>query len=494
MIKNCIGVLTVVGMVLLTSPVFAAKDGSSALDLAKELNKAFIEVAEKVSPSVVVIQVWHKPDYEEINEDDSFLEMLPREWRRRFEEERERQKQNRSAQPWLREPDGQGSGVIIREDGYILTNRHVVDGAERVRVRLKNGKSYPAEIRGVDVQSDIAVVKIDAKALKAAKLADSSQTKVGEFAIAIGAPFDLDYSVTYGHVSAKGRSNVVPLYLGGRLMDQDFIQTDASINPGNSGGPLINLYGEVIGVNTLIRGLNTGIGFAVPSSLAKEVSDKLIAEGKYRRSWLGIGIEAVQESPDYQGMLPEGTEGVIVGSMVRNGPARKSDLKLGDVITKVDGKSVATPTQLKAEIRGKPIGNPVTLDVLRNSKPIQVKVKTEEWPDYSKPIQVANAKQKETDTESLGLRVETLTRDLAEQNGVELTQGVLVTGVERNSLAARKGIRPGDIVTELNHSPIKSAKQFRDALKDVDLKRGVALNLIMKEGDSRFVILKDSGE
>ncbi|PYI81457.1 MAG: hypothetical protein DME26_19945 [Verrucomicrobia bacterium] len=169
---------------------------------------------------------------------------MAREWRRRFEEEREQRKQERSDHPSQRDPEGQGSGIIIREDGYILTNRHVVEGAERVRVRLKNGKYYAAEIKGVDAQSDIAVVKIEAKGLRAAKLADSSQTRVGEFAIAIGAPFDLDYSVTYGHVSAKGRSNVVPLYLGGRVMDQDFIQTDASINPGNSGGPLVNLYGS----------------------------------------------------------------------------------------------------------------------------------------------------------------------------------------------------------------------------------------------------------
>jgi Do/DeqQ family serine protease len=496
--KNWLGAVAVASGLVFVPSAPAAKDGSSALALAKELNKAFIEVAENVSPSVVVIQVWHKPGYEDIDEENPLWEFIPPQWRRELQEERERQKQSPPGTPSQREADGQGSGIIIREDGYILTNRHVVEDTDRIRVRLKNGKYYPAEIKGVDVQSDIAVIKINAKGLTVATLGDSSQTKVGEFAIAIGAPFDLDYSVTYGHVSAKGRSDVLPRMRTGTGMDQDFVQTDASINPGNSGGPLVNLYGEVIGVNTLIRGLNTGIGFAIPSNLAKEVSDRLIADGKYRRSWLGVAIGAVEDDLDYQEMLPEGTEGVVVREILYQGPTWKSDLKPGDVITRVNGQAVKSANQLKAAIRTKPIGEAVSLQLVRldgtrHANDLTVKVKTDEWPEASKPIPIKETTSRETETANLGLKVHTFTRELAEQSGVEFTPGAVVTSVEQNSLARRKGIRRGDIITELNQQPVHNAKQFTDALKNANLKKGMTLTLL-SERNARFLILKDSGD
>jgi len=419
---------------------------------------------------------------------------LPRQFRKQFEEQRERQRQSRAKPPSQREPDGQGSGIIIREEGYILTNRHVVDGAEKVRVRLKNGKLYNAEIKGVDPLSDIAIIKIDAKNLSAAKLADSAQTRVGEFAIAIGAPFELDYSVTVGHVSAKGRSNVIPSFMeGGASMDQDFIQTDASINPGNSGGPLVNLSGEVIGVNTMIRGLNTGIGFAIASNLAKDVTEKLISEGRYRRGWLGIEAVAVKDNLDYQQMLPEGTEGVVVAGIPPTGPAAKSDLKPGDVITKVAGRPVSTVPQLRTEVRSQKIGDIVPLDVIRNGKNIKVRIQTEEFPDETEKAETKQFKPPEAETQKLGVSVQTMTRDFAEQYGIEQTQGVLVTAVERNSLAESKQLRPGDVITEVNYKPVASAKQFKAAVKDADLKKGIGINLI-RRGVSRFVFLKDSGD
>src|SRR5881628_714708 len=225
----------------------------------------------------------------------------------------------------------------------------------------------------MDPQSDVAVIKIDAKGLPTATLADSNKTRVGEFAIAIGAPFSLDYSVTFGHVSAKNRSDIVTGFE--RLtMDQDFIQTDANINPGNSGGPLVNIEGEVIGINTLIRGLHTGIGFAIPSSLAREVSDKLISEGKFTRAWLGVRIQTLREDADFRALIKGPAEGVVVHSVLPNGPAARSELKPTDIITAVDGKSVGTAKQLRNELRNKKIGQPVTLDVFRKGKAIQVKV------------------------------------------------------------------------------------------------------------------------
>ena len=387
-----------VSAVLLTAlvvPAAPAGTNSPALDLARQLNNAFIEVAEKVSPSVVVVKVAQRHPADALDDaDNPFWDLVPKELRKQFEEERERRKQEseqrhkggRGGKPGGNTPEfnGQGSGVIIRDDGYILTNFHVVEDAEKIVVRLRDGRRFEGTVQGKDQQSDIAVIKINATNLPAARLGDSAAVRVGEFAVAIGAPFELDYSVTFGHVSAKGRSRVVPSFgvnSPGAMMDQDFIQTDASINPGNSGGPLVNLYGEVIGINTLIRGLHTGIGFAVPANLAREVSEQLIEHGKFSRSWLGIGIRGLREDEDEREEITGVTDGVLVTSIQPKGPASKSDLKPRDVITMVDGKTVATSTQLRDAIRGKKAGAAVTLDVVRNGKPLKIKVHPELWPE-----------------------------------------------------------------------------------------------------------------
>jgi len=376
-------------LLVAVGPLAYAATNSPALDLARQLNDAFVEVAEKVSPSVVVIKLAHKPGSMDLDDaDNPFWDLVPKEFRKHLEEEREKRKkelEDEEDKP-SRAPvwDAQGSGVIIREDGYILTNFHVVEDAEKILVRLRDGRTFAGTVRGKDARSDIAVIKIAATNLAAAKLGDSAAVRVGEFAIAIGAPFELDYSVTFGHVSAKGRSHVVPsmgLYSQGAMMDQDFIQTDASINPGNSGGPLVNLYGEVIGINTLIRGLHTGIGFAVPVNFAKEVSDRLIADGKFPRMWLGIGIRGLREDDDTLEKNRSTEDGVLVTEIRADGPASNSDLKTSDIITAVDGKLVTTSTQLRNEIRTKKPGAAVTLDVLRASKPMKIKVRPAEWPE-----------------------------------------------------------------------------------------------------------------
>jgi serine protease Do len=371
----------------LCSPTRAATN-SPALELARQLNNAFIEVAEQVSPSVVVIKVAQKrgtvtPE----DADNPFWDLVPKEFRKQLEEERDKRKREAEEERNSGKPaplNGRGSGIIISEDGYILTNFHVVEETERILVRLRDGRSFEATVRGSDPQSDIAVLKINTNQLPVARLGDSSAVRVGEFAVAIGAPFDLDYSVTFGHVSAKGRSHVVPAYGSnsqGATMDQDFIQTDASINPGNSGGPLVNLYGEVIGINTLIRGLHTGIGFAVPSNLAKEVADQLIAHGKFTRSWLGIGIRGLREAEESRDPIAGVEDGVLVTDVRPDGPASKSDLKPGDVITAVNGRNVSTATQLRNEVRGKKAGTALTLDVVRKAKALKIKVHPEAWPE-----------------------------------------------------------------------------------------------------------------
>jgi len=468
---------------------------SASLDLARQINQAFIDVAEEVSPAVVVIRVAQKAGRLDLEDEDNPLwDMLPPEFRKQLERQREKQRKDQES-PGTKEPpvfNGQGSGVVIRKEGYILTNRHVVDGAERIKVRFNDGDEFDAEVRGIDSQSDLAVLKIDPKSkkLKAAKLGDSEKTRVGEFAIAIGAPFELDYSFTFGHVSAKGRSRII----NDPAMDQDFIQTDANINPGNSGGPLVNIEGEVIGINTLIKGLRTGIGFAIPVNLVKEVSDKLISDGKYVRAWLGIGIQALRENSDYRDLVTNITDGVVVTLIQTNGPAAKSDLKPSDVITAVDGRPVATAQQLKNEIRSKKIGSAVTLDVHRGGKNIKVKIKPDAWPDDT--TFVVNKRSSPTEEEStvkFGLKVQAITAELAERYGVNKADGVIITEVERGSAAERAGLRAGDIITEINHKAVSTPKQFRDTIKAADPKKGVIINFTSR-GTSRFEILKESGE
>ncbi len=462
------------------------KEPSANLALARQLNQAFIEVAEKVSPAVVVITVVEKPSAvaTEDEEGDSSDAIPPELWRRFHRQYRELPAEK---------SQGQGSGVIIRENGYILTNRHVVDEAERIEVRLQDGRTFKAKVHGMDPQSDVAVIKIEAKGLPTATLADSNKTRVGEFAIAIGAPFRLDYSVTFGHVSAKSRTDVVPPFDGGAMMDQDFIQTDANINPGNSGGPLVNIEGEVIGINTMIRGLRTGIGFAIPSSLAKEVSDQLMAEGKFTRAWLGVEIRTLRDDEDFRALVKGPAEGVVVHSILPNGPAAKSELRPTDIITAVDGRPVTTAQQLRGELRSKKIGHPVTLDVFRQGKAIQVKVAPGESLELTKVATSQRGPAAESDSSGLGISVHGLTRELASQFGVEQTEGVIIMSVEKGTPADLKGLKAGDVITSLNQQPVTNSKQFREALRKADLKKGIIVNVVSGR-TARFEVLKQGEE
>jgi len=482
----------------LAAPPLPAQEPGSPLALARQLNQAFIELADNVSPSVVVISVAHKAHHLWTEDGDDpfgpYFDQMPKEFRKWFEKRREQQKKEDSSEDDTRkEPvfDGQGSGVVIRKEGYILTNRHVVDGADRIKVRLSDNTEFDGEIRGVDPQSDLAVIKIDPKGrtLTVAKLGDSDKTRVGEFAVAIGAPFELDCSVTFGHVSAKGRSRIIP----DPSADQDFLQTDANINPGNSGGPLVNINGEVIGINTLIRGMRTGIGFAIPVNLAREVADHLIEEGKFVRAYLGVRIDALKDDDSYRDVFTNIQSGVIIKAIASDGPAAKSALKPADVITSVDGKPVASAQQLRNEIRGKKIGSVVTLDVHRFGKSLKVKVRPEAWPEQTTPVVARKLPVKEEKPSRFGLTVESITPELADQFGVEKVEGVIVTEVENGSAAAKKGLQAGDIITEVNQRPVRTPKEFREALQGADLKRGVIVNFISR-GTGKFEILKDSGE
>lgn len=467
--------------------VASAESSKEDLETLRQLNRSFVEIARKVSASVVVINVVQKPLPFGLDDPDAEerWNSLPPGSLKEFHKQLERAPREKTI--------GQGSGIVIREDGYILTNGHVIEDADTISVRLQDGKVYKATVRGVDPQSDVAVIKIEAKGLPVATLGDSTKTQVGEIAIAIGAPFSFDFSVTFGHVSAKNRSNIMEAFESGSSMDQDFIQTDALINPGNSGGPLVNIEGEVIGINALIQGLHTGIGFAIPSSLAKEISDQLIDHGRFIRPYLGIRMRSIRDETDLRELITGIQDGVVVKTIETNGPAANSDLKPSDIITAVDGQPVTTPQQLRGAIRGKKIGVPVTFDVFRLGKIIPVKVSLAEYPDTT-PIQVTNVKSTpapKTTPTALGVTVKPLTPALAAQFGTAATEGVVVATVEKNSVASRSGVRPGDIVTSIDQQPITNRKQFQAVMDKADLKKGVIVNMI-RGSVARFEILKDN--
>ncbi|HZM03723.1 MAG TPA: trypsin-like peptidase domain-containing protein [Candidatus Saccharimonadales bacterium] len=448
---------------------------SPALSMARQLNEAFIEVADKVSPSVVVIEVTEKPSADDSDEQGSF-------WGRR-------RRRGKTQHP--RKMEGEGSGVVISEDGYILTNNHVVENAEKIEVRFQDGRLFVAGVKGVDPESDVAVIKIKAKGLTVAKLGDSDATRVGEFVVAIGAPFQLNYSVTVGHISAKGRSFPE---LGG---DQDFIQTDASINPGNSGGPLVNLYGEVIALNAMIEGMHTGIGFAVPINLARRVSEHLIKDGSFARTWIGVEIDELGGNPDYMGLdkkfAPDAADGVVITGIRTDGPAAKSDLQPGDVVVSLDSKPIKTARQLKETISLLKPGHVLALGVVRVNQHLTVKVTTAPFPITGTIAQSAQSPKGDAGPPTFGLSVQAVTRDLADDYGVEPNAGVIVKEVEEDSPAEDRGIRTGDLITRVNGQRITSPKQFLEALRKADAKRGITVNL-RSDKSSRFLILKDDDQ
>jgi serine protease Do len=463
---------------------------TSPIDLARQLNEAFIQVADQASASVVVIMVSGTSTENDSDEMGSFLDALPPEIRR-YWEEHSKSRRNRP-----KKFTGEGSGILVTADGYILTNNHVVENADKIKVRLKDGREFDGVVKGTDPESDVAVVKIVASGLTPAKLGDSDATRVGEFVVAIGAPFMLSYSVTFGHVSAKGRSFEQEMSRG-VYADQDFIQTDASINPGNSGGPLVNLYGQVIAVNTMIEGMNTGIGFAVPINLAKRVMAHLIDEGKYTRSWLGIEILDLREDRDYQTLdgklAPDVKEGVVVKKIRSGSPAAKSDLEPGDVITSVDDKPVRTSRELKDEIAAKPPGHLTVLNVVRASQHLAIKVAVAALPNEEEmAAEPHQANHQPAEAVSLGITVEKMTKNLAAEYGAKEVPGVIVTEVQQDSPAAENDIKAGDVITEINRKRVTNPREFRDAIKSASAKAGIMIDLIsISDGASRFVVLKN---
>jgi len=375
---------------------------------------------------------------------------------------------------------GIGTGVIVTKDGYILTNNHVVDGADTITVSLSDKRTFDARVVGRDDKTDLAVLKIDASDLLPAELGDSDQINVGEWVLAMGNPFGLSHTVTAGIISAKGRANV------GIAEYEDFIQTDAAINPGNSGGPLINLEGKVIGINTAIAtrtGGYQGIGFAIPSNMARQIMDTIIKGGRIVRGWLGVAIQNL--TPDLaQSFGYEGTEGVLIGDVTKDGPADKAGLQAEDIIVRFNGKPVSDVNQLRNAVAATPPGTKVTVEVFRAGQQRTFTVEVGELESRADVARGGGAQ------EDLGMTIQTLTPELARQfNFDESDKGVLVTAVEPGGAAERAGLVPRDLIVAVGGRSVTSVPEFRAALARHDLSQGVRLR-VKNENMQRFVILK----
>src|SRR6266571_4643611 len=461
-----------------TIPPAAAESGK---DVVHALNNAFAKVFEIVAPSVVIIEVSKKNDGNEgFNFDDLFFQGQP--------DDNSPRRGPRNLEPIQSE----GSGFIVRSDGYIFTNFHVVEGADHVEVKLKDGREFPAKVVGTDEKTDIAVIKIDAKDLPVAQMGDSDAVRVGQFAFAIGAPFKLDYTFTYGVVSGKGRSK---LFTNGGYSISDYIQTDASINPGNSGGPLCDIDGKVIGMNTLINGLNRGLGFAIPSNLVNEIGKELIAGRKIVRPWLGIRIETLGDDPSIRDLFKGADKGVVVRTIEADAPAYKSNLKPFDVITQIDGTSVTTDTQLQHEILKKKVGQNVQLTVWRKGQTMQIPITTGELPNEIARVSnepVPPREHNQEDVNKFGLQVQELSKEVAARLKLDVEQGVIVTDVADNSLAAAQDIQREDVITEVDGKPVANVASFHEALTKADPRKGILLYLDRK-GSKTFAVLKAGG-
>ncbi len=435
----------------------------------KDFNDAFVQIAESATPSVVTIFTEKTVNRRFMSPFDFFGSPFDD----FFESPRRRDESSNGRKEVLH---GLGSGVIVSSDGYILTNNHVVDKADTIYIRTHDNRKLQAKVIGTDPKTDIAVIKTEAKNLKPIAIGNSDALRVGEWVIAIGSPLGekLARTVTQGIVSAKGRANV------GLADYEDFIQTDAAINPGNSGGPLVNINGELVGINTAIAsrtGGFQGIGFAVPSNMARQIMQSLIKTGKVTRGWLGVTIQDVDENIA-KGLKLKKAEGVLVGTVVEDSPAKAGGLKTGDVILEMNGKKIRDTVELRNSVARTSPGTTVKLTIWRDGTIRKLSVKLDEIPDQP----VAAEQQQEMD-DLLGFSAAPMSPDLASRYRLQTDAGkVVVTDVEPAGNAYRAGLRSGDVIKAANRKNITSYKQFLSIVGKV--KQGDLLFLLINRGGS----------
>jgi len=469
------------------APALAPETG----DIANALSNAFRKVATHVLPSVVAIEnrpdtTWQQakestsPDGQNLERSNPFkgtpFEQL-------FPDGLPTNPGQETPHQAPRPQGGIGSGVIIDSAGVVLTNNHVVSGGGKVIIRTQDGREFVATEVLTDPQTDIAIVKFKGdSSLISARIGNSDEMAVGDWVVALGQPFGLESTVTAGIVSAKNR--------GIGITDREsFIQTDAAINPGNSGGPLVNLRGEVIGINTAISsrgGGSNGVGFAVPSNLAHWVSDQLLANGHVNRSYLGVSIQPVNYELSTQlGVAPK--SGVAVTNVFPDTPAAKSGLKTGDVIVKFGGMSVTAPQELQLAVERSAMGKSLTIDIVRDGKSMELAYQPEAAPSNFGASTKSAAKPEGVKLKSLGLEISALSVDVAKQLGMEGQTGIIITSVQEESAGAKAGLEPGMVIVQVNRQDVSSVSDFEKFVdSDSD---GSILLLVRTAQGSRFVVV-----
>jgi len=447
------------------------------------LDHAFVDVAKEVKPSVVTIT---SAKIYKMRRTNPFSDFFGDEFFRQFFQVPDRRgDQNRRQEDEEEEfrQQGLGSGVIVSSDGYIITNNHVIKDADEITVVTLDNKEYKAEVVGTDANTDVAVIKIDAKNIQAIRLGDSDKIEVGQWVLAIGNPFSqlLEHTVTHGIVSAKGRSSFQ------LAQYEDFIQTDAAINPGNSGGALVNLRGELIGINTAIisgSGGNVGIGFAIPINMARHVMEMLIDKGKVVRGWLGVYIQGI-DNEMAQALGLKDTKGALVTQVQANSPAEKAGIKPEDVILEIDGKEIKDNAHLMLTIASIEPDKTVKVKIHRDGKEMNISVELGQRPDE----EVASRKSSSTptSTEKIGIRVENLTNQNSRQYGYnDNDEGVLVTYVKSGSIAYREGIREGDLIKQINKRKIINISEFNKIIDTI--KSGEIVFIRLRKGNDHYYV------
>jgi serine protease Do len=440
---------------------------------ARKVGESFVDVAERLAPSVVRITTQKRLAASPRGLSGNPFEGTP------FEHFFDRFGEGDAPSEPNRMVTGMGSGVVIDTQGHILTNNHVVADADEVQVAFVDGKELAGKIVGTDPKTDLAVLKVDGANAKPAEFGDSKNMHVGEWVIAIGNPFGLDHSVTVGVLSAKDRYGFAP----GKL--EDFLQTDASINPGNSGGPLVNLSGQVIGINTMIAGLGTGVGFAVSEAIARPIARQLVEHGKVVRPFIGIAMQTM--TPELRKALGDNPpeNGALVSQVQKGSPAEAAGVRAGDVVVSIDGKTMRDSREVQQAVLAHEVGQKLDVKVWRNGKEMSLKVTTAELPgERATPKQVADPRGGK-----LGLALDSLTPDLSERLGLGRgTKGAVVKSVRPGSAAAEAGLREGDAILEIDRAPVTSAE---DAAQRLASARPAGHLVQVRRGDaSVFIVLK----